>query len=521
MTRNKRIFVNIVATYGRSLFTLVCGLFTARWVLMALGQEDFGLYGVIGGLVVFIGFANNLLGSSLGRFYAVSVGKASAAEDAEVALEECRAWFSSAVFVHTAVPLLLMALGWPLGECAIQEGWISVPATRLQDCLWVLRYSCIAAFVGMISVPFNAMYTAKQYIAELTIYSFATTSLNMAFFYYMVTHPGVWLAKYALWMAFVSVAPQTIIAIRACWIFPECKLRVRQMVSFCRMRQLFSYAGWQAFGVSGAILRNQGIAILLNRFVQFGPMRNSSMTVANQLAVQTDTLAGAMVAAFQPAIANAYGAGDFDRMRNLAFCTCKMGTLLSLIFVLPLSLELPEVLRLWLKEPPVYAAGFCWAILAAHIVDRTAIGHQLAVNASGRIAVYQACLGSFLILTLPLAWFFLLFGLSVYSVGWALLIGGVLCAWGRVGFARSIVGMSARLWLGKILLPLVVVCAVVLSVGCLPRLLMEASFLRVVVTTLLSELVLFSLAWQIVLQKSEREFVLAKVRILRARFANG
>lgn len=36
MTENKRIALNIVATYGRSLFALVCGLFTSRWVLMAL-----------------------------------------------------------------------------------------------------------------------------------------------------------------------------------------------------------------------------------------------------------------------------------------------------------------------------------------------------------------------------------------------------------------------------------------------------------------------------------------------------
>ncbi len=76
MSPNKRIFLNIVATYGRSLFALVCGLFSARWVLEALGQEDFGLYGVVGGLVAFIGIVNSLLGCAVGRFYAVSVGAA-------------------------------------------------------------------------------------------------------------------------------------------------------------------------------------------------------------------------------------------------------------------------------------------------------------------------------------------------------------------------------------------------------------------------------------------------------------
>lgn len=76
MSPNKRIFLNIVATYGRSLFALVCGLFSARWVLEALGQEDFGLYGVVGGLVAFIGIVNSLLGCAVGHFYAVSVGAA-------------------------------------------------------------------------------------------------------------------------------------------------------------------------------------------------------------------------------------------------------------------------------------------------------------------------------------------------------------------------------------------------------------------------------------------------------------
>lgn len=35
MSPNKRIFLNIVATYGRSLYMLVRGLFIARWVLAA------------------------------------------------------------------------------------------------------------------------------------------------------------------------------------------------------------------------------------------------------------------------------------------------------------------------------------------------------------------------------------------------------------------------------------------------------------------------------------------------------
>ena len=54
MSPNRRIFLNIAATYGRSLYALVCGLFISRWVLAALGKTDFGLYGVVGGMTVIV-----------------------------------------------------------------------------------------------------------------------------------------------------------------------------------------------------------------------------------------------------------------------------------------------------------------------------------------------------------------------------------------------------------------------------------------------------------------------------------
>ena len=54
MSPNKRIFLNIIATYGRSLYALVCGLFVSRWVLAAAGKSEFGLYGVVGGMTVIV-----------------------------------------------------------------------------------------------------------------------------------------------------------------------------------------------------------------------------------------------------------------------------------------------------------------------------------------------------------------------------------------------------------------------------------------------------------------------------------
>ena len=516
MTGNARIVLNILATYGRSLYSLALGLFTARWALQALGQVDYGLMGVVGGLAGFIAFLNSLMASAVARFYAVNVGRESVAADKGAALEEARAWFTTAVVLHTVLPTLLMAAGYPAGIWAVRH-FLEIPPERLADCMWVFRFVCASTFVAMVCVPVQAMYTAKQYIAELTVYSFATTTLNACFLYYMVTHPGVWLAKYAFWTCLLAIAPQAIIAARGAWLFPECRLRSVAGGWGRRIGELARYAGWQMFGSLGLLLRGQGIQILLNKY--FGARVNAAMKVANDVNAHTQTLAMAMVGAFQPAIVTAYGAGDFDRMRALAYRACKFSMLFVLLFMLPLGLELREVLRLWLGNPPPYSYGLCLCMFAVTVINQSSVGHMMAVNARGKIALYQAFLGGSLLLTLPLAWLFLAMGHGVYSVGTALLATTVVCAWGRVGFARGLVGMSARHWLTRILLPVGMVAAVSLAGGSLPRLWMAPSFWRVVATTAMLEPVFLVLVWVVLLDDREKTYVVERLGKLRARIA--
>ena len=192
MTPKQRIALNIVATYGRSLYSLIIGLFVGRWVLMALGKTDFGLVGLIGGLTAFITFLNNLLASAVGRFYAVQVGASRKIVDPTAAINECRKWFNTALSIHTVVPIILMLFGYPIGRWTI-ENFLEIPIDRVMDCVWVWRFTCASCLIAMFNVPFQAMYTAKQEIAELTIYSFATTTLNAIFVCYMASNPGYWL----------------------------------------------------------------------------------------------------------------------------------------------------------------------------------------------------------------------------------------------------------------------------------------------------------------------------------------
>lgn len=509
MTQNKRIILNVVATYGRSLYALVIGLFTARWALQALGQVDYGLMGVVGGLTILITYLNGILGGAIGRFYAISVGKQQA--DAESGLETCRMWFTTAVVLNTTVPIVLIITGYPVGVWAI-EIFLTIPVNRIEACVWVWRFVCLSCFLGMITIPLQAMYTAKQYIAELTIYSFITTTLNVGFLYYMVTHPSDWLARYAFWTCLLTILPQIIIAIRAYWIFPECRIIPKYFKCWHNVKEICSYSLWNAWGSLGAILRGQGDAVLLNKY--FGPCVNAGFAVGSNLSGHTNTLSSSLIGAFSPAIYNAWGAGERDKARTLAYRACKIGTLFILIFAIPLMLEVDEVLLLWLKEPPRFAAGFCVFVLIMNIIDKFAVGHMLVVNANGKVAMYQAILGTSLVLTLPIAWGLIVLGFNPYAVGWAMVVTMIFCATGRVWFARTLVNMSSVYWIKRIVLPISIAIGFALALGCLPKFFMKASFIRICVTVAVVEIVMLPLSWFMILDDGEREFIGGKIKRL-------
>ena len=515
MTANRRIFWNIVATFSRSLFSLLCGIFGSRWVLQALGSVDYGLYGVIGGFTVIISFINLLLSIAVSRFYAVSVGAAEAAgSEKSAAIEDCQRWFSVAVMLHTIVPILLLLIGYPLGMWAVKN-YLVIPPGRLDACVWIFRCVCISCFVNMVSVPFNAMYTAKQYIAELTIYSFATTTLNILFYYFMASHAGDWFVTYGVWLCAMCIWPQVIILIRAICKFEECRFHFKFCFDFSRVKQLFSYAGWQAFGCLGGVVRQQGVAILVNR--AFGPTINASMSIANTVSSQTNTFASALVGAFSPAIANAYGANNLVSVRKMALCTCKFGLVLSLLFMLPLMLEIRYVVDLWLGTPPPFAASLCILVMLMYLIDESAVGHRVAVDASGKIAMYEFVLGTLLIGTLPFAWWFVVIRHHIFSVIAAMMVIGVLVTLGRVYFGKTILNIPYRPWVFGIVCPLGLVTLAAGVIGFLPRLVLDASILRVVVTTILCELAFLPLVWFFVLDAEERNFVWVRVRSRLAR----
>ena len=509
MTQTRRIIINILATYGRSLFALVCGLFTGRWVLEALGTTSYGVYGVVGTIIGLVTVVNQMLSSSVGRYFAFAVGQAKAATDKDAAVEACREWFNTALAIHTIIPTALVVIGYPLGVWAIRN-YFEIPPEMVETSVWVFRFSLITTFIGMVSVPFSSLYLANQLIAELTIYSVVQTAANVAFAWILLSYPGDRLLFNSFYLMLIAVVPQLVIAARAFWVFPECRIRPRMMLNRKRYYQLFAFAGWQVVGWLGLTLRFQGLAALCNKAL--GLQFNSSMTVSNTVSQQAMSFSYALNGAFAPAITNAAGASDTKLFHALVIRSCKFGAMLCAIFVIPLSLEIHYVMHLWLKVVPPLAEPLCAISLLTLLIERMAAGLGSAISANGNIKWNEIWCGVIWAISLALGCFFVLVcQMSVLGIGLAILICTILQDVKNVILAKYIVGVPIRRWVFAFAMPFSTIVTVMLALGGAFRFLMGESFLRLVLVTIVTNGVFLAACLGLVLDAEERAYLKQKL----------
>jgi len=493
MKPSTRIILNTLATYGRSVLSIVLTLFSARWVLAALGQTDFGLYGVVGSLILLINVLNGGMSVGVARFYAFSIGEGHHLSDEE-AIENQKRWFNTALSIYLALPILFIILGWPIGEYAINH-WLTIPAERVHASLWVFRIAMITTCVSLLSVPYTAMYNAHQYISELAFFgvlqSLGMLGLAWCLFYVKTDR----LIAYALFVMTLNVGIKIAQIIRATSKFKACRIRTEYMLDRSYLSRLFNYVGWKTLGIGCVVLRGQGIPILVNLY--FGPLINASYSISNRLSTQALSLSAAMIQAFQPALVSAEGKGDRNAMLKMAMQVCKFGSLLVLLFAIPLIIEIDALLVLWLESPPEYAGALC--------------------HAHGKIARYELIQGTLLFSALPVTWLLFALGLGPASLGYALFGTMVLYCIGRLVFAGTLVQMPLSIWVRQVALPLLLLVSASAAAGLLIRHLYPEGFARICITTATCGLATASLGWTLLLDVDERRYVRQALARIHAR----
>lgn len=107
VSNNKRIMKNTILLYGRMIFMMAISLYTSRVVLSVLGVEDFGIYNVVGGIVIVLSFLNTSMAGATQRFLNVELGKRD--------LISLKKVFTTSVVIHMGIAFLVLFLAETIG----------------------------------------------------------------------------------------------------------------------------------------------------------------------------------------------------------------------------------------------------------------------------------------------------------------------------------------------------------------------------------------------------------------------
>ncbi len=149
----RRIAINTLMLYFRMLFMMLLGLYTSRIVLQALGESDYGVYNVVGGVVAMFAIISGALNSSVSRFITFEMGKGKGAQLNKV--------YSTAVNIQLILAVIVAAVAEPIGLWFI-DNEMTIDPSRIPAARMVLHFSVLAFIVNLMSVPQMASITAHE-----------------------------------------------------------------------------------------------------------------------------------------------------------------------------------------------------------------------------------------------------------------------------------------------------------------------------------------------------------------------
>ena len=178
---------------------------------------------------------------------------------------------------------------------------------------------------------------------------------------------------------------------------------------------------------------------------------NAAQGIANQVNGIVTQFANNFLVALNPQVVKTYAAGEYEQMHSLIIRGCKMAFCLMAFFVIPLTLEAPTVLKVWLGIVPDYAVIFMRLVLLISLVNSFSSLLATAKGATGNIKSYQITLTLIGALHIPFVWIaFKLGGGAEYSMyvylALVIILQGI-----RIWFVCRSVNLSIRKFIAKVL----------------------------------------------------------------------
>ena len=496
----KRIVKNTLMLYFRMGLIMFVSLYTSRVVLDALGETDMGIYTTVAGVVMMFAFLSNTMSTACQRFYAYEMG----ANDHE----GVKKVFSISVTVFFLISFIIFILCETLGLYFLYKKIRT--EGRLDAAVWIFQFAIISFIFTIMRMPYQGMVVIKEKMkvfAYISIFE-AIGNLGIALVISHSSHDR--LILYGLLMLIVNILVSTYYFVYCTKFYEECRYH------FCwdtgKFKEIFSFAGWNMVGSLSGICKSQGLTILLNIF--FGNAIVSARAMAYKVYSTLQQFSDNFIMAIRPQIIKSYSAGDKAGMFKLVYQGTKFSYYLLYTVCLPILVETPIILDLWLKDVPNYTVIFTRLLIINSLIDATAVPLATAMQAYGKIRDYHLICGGFTLSILSLSYIALKLHYPPESV---LFISIVVCTIAigiRLVFVHNGTKMPILDYLAQTIKPLIIVTVLSCPIPILIEYLLPYGWGRFFIVVFSSLIFSFATILAFGLTRSERRQLINYISLL-------
>lgn len=369
---NKRVAKNAIALTLRMVLVTIVGLYTSRIVLEALGIDDYGIYGVVGGVVGMASFLNAAMAGATSRFITFELGKGN--------IDKLKNIFSTALIIHFAIAIVVMILGETAGLWFLNNKMV-IPPERMFAANVLYQFTIISVLVGFTQVPYSADIIAHEKMNIYAYFEIINVVLKLVIVYILLVFPGDRLIFYAGLSTAISIFKALFYRWYCLSRFQEARFSTK--FDKKTAKDMLKFSGYDLYGNMCVIAKTQGQPIVLNLF--WGVVANAASSIALTVTGAIGGLTTTVYQAFRPQLIKQYASGNIEQMSIVMRRSIQFTVFAFSALAIPFIIETPIILFLWLGQIPEYTVVFIRLILVQSMLNIIIMTCNAAIHATGNI----------------------------------------------------------------------------------------------------------------------------------------
>lgn len=440
---------NIIFVYIRMLLIMFLSLITSSYVFKNLGINDYGVYSVVGGVVVILAFLNNAMVSTTQRY--LSINLSNRKKIIEI--------FRVSKTIHLIIAIVVLIFAETVGLYFVNN-FLNFEENRVNAVNVVYQFSLLSMLIMIINVPYMSIILVNQRISFYALVGVIDAVLKfiLAFGLFFISWDK--LTTYSMAIFFISIVTYSFYYIYAIKEFNY--IRKQDFIfSLTKMKSMMHFASWNLLGVFAGLGQNVGVNILLN--IYFRTEINASRALSLQIYNAINNINSNTQVVYSPLIIRKYAEKEGNTLEYV-YLFSKLSFFVISFVLIPVYFYLNEILKIWIENIPDYLEVFL-KIMFMELLFVSLSGplHSL-IQGAGNIKWYQIIVSGLLLLNIPIGLVMYHWGSNPDAIYYVSCILTIIALFFRISILDKRKLMKVNLYFFKVIFPILMMVLAFITV---------------------------------------------------------